>query len=158
MNKALSLGFYKTDVAARLPTYATPGSACFDFYCVIPPEEQCEYLHPGAQVELRTGLIPKIPEGYSLRIHPRSGLAFKHNISLVNCEGIIDEDYSDEIKIRLIRYDDVFDDTNEPFKIISGMRIAQGELVKNESVGIYQLTERPRNDGERIGGFGSSGF
>jgi len=154
----IDLEFYKLDIRAKLPTYATEGSACFDFYCLLPEGKDYEYLYEGQQLILGCGLIAKIPEGYSLRIHPRSGLAFKNNITLVNCEGIIDSDYADEIKFKIHRLEDCFSVLScEPIKINNLDRIAQGELVKNQQTFIKEIHERPQFTGNRTGGFGSSG-
>ena len=151
------LGFYKIDIRAKIPAYATPGAACFDFHCLLSEGTDFVYLFAGTNLILGCGLIPVIPEGYSLRIHPRSGLAFKNNITLVNCEGIIDNDYADEIKFNLIKFDDNFEQINEPLKICCGDRIAQGELVKNESTCLREIYERPSYKWNRKGGFGSTG-
>ncbi|CAB4142570.1 Dut dUTPase [uncultured Caudovirales phage] len=148
-----NLGFYKLSPEAKLPTYGTSGAACFDFYSF----SEDTYLYPGQKEIFNIGLIPVIPEGFSLRIHPRSGLAFKHSVTLVNAEGIIDEDYADEMKVALYMFEDVYDYNQEPVLIKKFDRIAQGELVKNEKVFIYEQFLRPGKIGNRDGGFGSTG-
>lgn len=151
------LQFYKIDIRAKLPRFATEESACFDFYCLLPEGLEFIYLHEGEQLVLGCGLIPIIPRGHSIRIHPRSGLAFNNNITLVNCEGIIDSDYADEIKFKLHRIVDDFDANIEPIKINNGDRIAQGELLENQPTLIKEIHDRPHFRGTRTGGFGSTG-
>lgn len=149
-----NLGFYKLVPQAKLPTYGTTKAACFDFYSC----DEDKYLFPGDSKIFNLGLIVEIPVGYSLRIHPRSGLAFNHNVTLVNAEGIIDYDYVDELKVKLFRLDDQYENNdNEPIIIKSGDRIAQGELVKNELVYIYESYERPKRKDTMAGGFRSTG-
>lgn len=151
-----NLGFYKLDPEAKLPTYGTAGSACFDFYARVLHDNGFEYLYEGETKIFHTGLIAQIPEGYSLRIHPRSGLAFNYDVSLINCEGIVDSDFCDEIKIKLVRHANPLSLVNEPIKIHDLDRIAQGELVKNETVLICEIADRPSST-SRSGGFGSTG-
>ena len=100
---------------------------------------------------VETGLIFDIPIGYSIRIHPRSGLAFKKGITLLNAEGIIDSDYTDELKILL------YNTSNIDFFVHQGDRIAQGELVKNLDYTIEECYTAPAKKTNRIGGFGSTG-
>jgi dUTP pyrophosphatase len=167
--KENELKFYKLYTDAILPTYATPGSACFDIYAHVKIDEfgsyRKAYVHTQKLTKIRTGLSAIIPEGYSLRIHPRSGLAFKSLTTLVNSEGIIDSDYTGEIQIGLYRFWDgslTAQDNEEPLVILHGDRIAQGELVKNLPVTISEasIAERDfhrQNSQRKDGGFGSTG-
>ncbi len=102
-------------------------------------------------IAISTGLILDIPVGYSVRIHPRSGLAYKKGITLLNAEGIIDSDYTDELKILL------YNTSNMDFIIQHGDRIAQGELVKNLDYVIEECYNAPVQKTDRVGGFGSTG-
>lgn len=100
-----------------------------------------------------TGIAVAIPEGYAGLVLPRSGLAVRHGISLVNAPGLIDSGYRGEIKIPLINHD-----REETFEVVVGMRIAQLVLVRAAEacfVGVELLEESA--DGRGEGGFGSSG-
>lgn len=140
------LKVYKLHETAILPKHATEQSACFDISAygnwVIPANHT---------IMVETGLIFDIPIGYSIRIHPRSGLAFKKGITLLNAEGIIDSDYTDELKILL------YNTSNIDFFVHQGDRIAQGELVKNLDYTIEECYTAPAKKTNRIGGFGSTG-
>jgi dUTP pyrophosphatase len=134
----------------KLPTYGTQSAACFDFYS---SNQDFTYsLQPGETFPLNTQLVPIIPVGYSLRLHARSGLAIKHGIVLANGEGIIDEDYRQNIIIALKNTSQV------PFVIEPFMRIAQGELVKDARAAIYEHIGDVSQVGDRIGGLGSTGL
>jgi dUTP pyrophosphatase len=109
------------------------------------------YLYSGDRVAVPTGLILDIPEGYSVRLHPRSGLALKNGISMANCEGIIDSDYVDELKVIIVN------NGGEPFVIKHGDRICQGELIKTLDYTIEQCYTKPVQKTDRNGGFGSTG-
>ena len=98
-----------------------------------------------------TGLVFDIPEGYSVRLHSRSGWAYKYGIILANCEGIIDSDYVEEIMVMLTNISD------EVVYIRHGDRTCQGELVKDERVEFDVVEERPVKKTNRDGGFGSTG-
>lgn len=169
------LEFYKLKKSALLPDFATKQSACFDFayhpgitdnaeadivkvynvnnQLVERPlgQEQKIIIMPGERALVPTGLIADIPEGYSIRIHPRSSMALKKGLTLVNCEGIIDSDYFNEIFITLHNISDV--------KVIiePGMRVAQGELIKNERYEIKETKKKPVQKTNRKGGLGSTG-
>lgn len=161
------LRIFKTNLAATIPSFATEQSACFDLCaCITGQKIQC-YTRMNEYVELDcidkieipaefralipTGLIFDIPDGHSVRIYPRSGLSFKKGLVTQNCEGIVDSDYVDECYI-LIKNDSLARIT-----ITHGMRIAQGELVKNHEYVIAESLEKPLKRTTRIGGFGSTG-
>jgi dUTP pyrophosphatase len=132
---------------ALLPEYQTNGAAGADIFALL---ESDVILDPGKTYLVPTGLFMEIPEGYEAQIRPRSGLALKHGITLLNSPGTIDSDYRGEIKIIVTNLGSV------PFIITSGMRIAQivfnkvytGQFIKTEV-----LTDTERKDG----GFGHSG-
>jgi dUTP pyrophosphatase len=92
-----------------------------------------------------------IPERFSVRIHPRSGLALKSGITLINCEGVIDSDYVEPTYITLLNLSDSI------VEIKDGDRVAQGELVRSETYEIEEMTDRPEPKSSRKGGFGSTG-
>lgn len=130
----------------RLPEYATPGSAGFDFKADTDEEI---ILHPMERIAVPTGLYMELPEGYELSVRPRSGMALKYGITVLNTPGTIDSDYRGEIRIILINL------SNDVFIIEPGMRIAQGVISKCEQAEwneVHKLNETKRN-----GGFGSTG-
>ena len=152
------LGIHKLDKRATMPKYGTDQAACFDLYANIPRTydealEEVEFvrLSPGERVLIPTGLVIDIPEGYSVRLHARSGWAYKYGIILANCEGIVDSDYVEEIMVMLTNISD------EVVYIRHGDRICQGELVKDERVVFDVVEERPVKKTNRDGGFGSTG-
>lgn len=107
-------------------------------------------LSPGERKLIPTGLIVELPEGFEAQIRPRSGLALKHGITVLNSPGTIDADYRGEIKVLLINLG------QEPFEIAHGERIAQMVVARHETVKwmvAEQLTETARG----AGGYGSSG-
>ncbi len=131
-----------------LPNYQTSLSAGVDIHAflddsiVLPIQER--RLIP-------TGIYVEIPAGYEIQIRPRSGLAFKHGITVLNSPGTIDADYRGEIKVLLINQG------QEPFTIQNGDRIAQMVLAKHEIISwedVTQLSHTERGDG----GYGSSGI
>lgn len=140
------LKVYKINPNAILPKHATEQAACFDISAC---GSHIVTAHHSAAIP--TGLILDIPKGYSVRIHPRSGLAYKKGITLTNAEGIIDSDYTDELKILL------YNTSNVDFIIHHGDRIAQGELVKNLDYTIEECYNPPVQKTDRVGGFGSTG-
>ena len=171
-----SLKFYKTNEEAQLPTFATDKSACFDLYANLINGEEVQYyqaiatkvlprrisfdinsnrsfiqLNDSERMLIPTGLIADIPEGFSVRLHSRSGLAFKQGVYLTNCEGIIDEDYVDPIFAMVTNI------SNVPVKIFGGDRICQGELVRCEKYTLNESDEPPTQKTDREGGFGSTG-
>ena len=143
----MNLKAYRLHETVVLPKFATKQSACFD---ISAHGDHTVLARHGAAIP--TGLILDIPEGYSVRIHARSGLAYKKGINLLNCEGIIDSDYTDELKILL------YNTSNINFHIKHGDRIAQGELVKSLDYTIEECYTTPSQKTDRVGGFGSTGI
>jgi dUTP pyrophosphatase len=141
------LKIYRISENAIFPKFATQQSACFDISAygdhVVPAKHS---------IAIPTGLILDIPEGYSVRVHPRSGLAYKKGITLLNAEGIIDSDYTDELKIIL------HNTSNIDFIIHHGDRIAQGELVRSLDYTLEECYTTPTQKTDRVGGFGSTGI
>ena len=128
-----------------LPSYATPGAAGMD---VVAAEDVD--LPPGHRHAVATGFRVAIPEGYEIQVRPRSGLAFKHGISVPNTPGTIDSDYRGELKILLINHG------AEPFAIRRGERIAQlvpAAVTLAEFDEVDDLDDTHRG----TGGFGSTG-
>ncbi len=131
-----------------LPAYATESSAGVDLYSFL---EQPVILQPLQRAMIPTGIFIELPVGYEAQIRPRSGLAAKHGLTVLNTPGTIDADYRGEIKIILVNL------SNEPFTINSGERIAQMIISSYEHVSwmqVNELNETNRGDG----GFGHTGI
>ena len=175
-SKKTSLKFYKLNEQAQLPVFSTEQSACFDMFANLILDETVKYYQPLSTKELPrrvsfdinsnrnfiqlnnmermlipTGLIADIPVGFSVRLHSRSGLAFKQGVYLANCEGIIDSDYVDPIFAMVTNI------SNVPTRIYNGDRICQGELVRCEKYTLNESDEAPTQKTDREGGFGSTG-
>jgi dUTP pyrophosphatase len=132
-----------------MPERAHPGDAGYDLRSV----ERVD-LAPGARVLVRTGISIAIPEGYAGLVLPRSGLAIRHGISLVNTPGLIDSGYRGEIQVPLINHD-----REENFLIGEGTRIAQLVLVRAAAAFFCEVEFlESAADGRGDSGFGSSGF
>jgi dUTP pyrophosphatase len=130
-----------------LPEYKTTGSAGFDLSACVHSEET---LAPGEIKLIPTGLTFEIPEGYELQIRPRSGLAAKNGISIVNTPGTIDSDYRGEVKIILVNL------SQTPFVINRGERIAQAVLNAAPQAQLIE-TEELSGTTRGTGGFGHTG-
>ncbi|HEX3032583.1 MAG TPA: dUTP diphosphatase [Bacillota bacterium] len=131
-----------------LPGYQTPGSAGMDLCAAV---EQPVVLQPGSIKLVPTGIRISLPEGVEAQIRPRSGLALKHGIGLVNSPGTVDADYRGEIGIIMINYG------SQSFTVNRGDRIAQmvlNRVVQGDLVQVEELDETAR----AAGGFGSTGL
>jgi dUTP pyrophosphatase len=130
-----------------LPAYATVDAAGFD---LCSASQEVIEIQPGQRVLVPTGLVMEIPRGYEGQVRPRSGLALKHGISLVNTPGTIDADYRGEVKIIMINLGD------QPFSVQYGDRIAQlviAPIIQVQLQEVDELTDSARGHG----GFGSTG-
>ena len=108
-------------------------------------------IAPADRVLVPTGLVFDIPEGYSVRLHPRSSISLKRGLTLTNGEGIIDSDYYHETFI-------MFTNTSaDEVRITHGERIAQGELIKTLDYSLEESIIIPEQKTNRVGGFGSTG-
>lgn len=132
-----------------LPDYQTLAAAGFDVRAAV-PEEIPITLSPGARDLIPTGLIFEIPHGYEAQVRPRSGLAVKHGVTVLNSPGTIDADYRGEVKVALINLG------TEPFVIEYGMRIAQIIIQPVVRVDFELIAEVSKTD-RGAGGFGSTG-
>ena len=132
--------------AARLPRRAHPGDAGLDLHAVEPAE-----LAPGERAKVATGIAIELPEDHAGWVVPRSGLADRHGIGVVNAPGLIDAGYRGELAVVLINHD-----RSETFSVSVGMRIAQ--LVVSR-VAVAEPLEVAELDGSArgSGGFGSTG-
>lgn len=163
------LKIFKTNHEVVLPTFGTEQAACFDLaFQAYGKHEYTGYnknnaafsrplstgkimLMSGDRIMVPTGLIFDIPEGYSVRIHPRSGLSFKQGLVLANLEAVIDSDYVHETFVLLTN------SSENGITINNGDRIAQAELVKQEKYTISETTNMPVQKTDRVGGLGSTG-
>lgn len=134
-------------VGLQLPAYATSRSAGMDLTAAL--EEALE-IGPGERALIPTGLSIALPDGFEAQIRPRSGLAIKHGLTVLNAPGTIDADYRGEIKVVLINHG------KEPFTIERGMRIAQMVVERYSSVE-WEIAEDLEDTERGKGGFGSTG-
>lgn len=165
----LTLKIYKTHPEIVLPAFGTQQAACFDL--AFQPHGKSQYtghnafnaaftralndgkivIMPRDRVMVPTGLIFDIPEGYSVRIHPRSGLSYKQGLVLANLEAVIDSDYVHETFVLLTNL-------GENHQVIKpGDRIAQAELVPQLKYSITETIIAPTQKTDRVGGLGSTG-
>ncbi|MDR0384651.1 MAG: dUTP diphosphatase [Prevotellaceae bacterium] len=131
-----------------LPQYATPYSAGMDLRANI---SEPQTVKPFERILVPTGLFIELPQGYEAQIRPRSGLAIKHGISLVNTPGTIDADYRGEIKIIMINL------SGNDFELVPGERIAQMVVSRFEQVK-WDETDSLSDSDRGEGGFGSTGI
>ena len=141
----MTVNFMKVDPAAVLPSYARPGDAGMDV-CAC---EQVTLL-PGERKLVKTGLVMELPRGTEAQMRPRSGLALKSGITLLNTPGTIDEGYRGEIGIILINLG------TEAFEVLPGMRIAQMVIAPVLRADIGEVSE-VSGTARGAGGFGSTG-
>ena len=130
-----------------LPEYQTPLSAGLDIRANL---DESVTLRPLERAMIPTGLFVELPEGCEMQIRPRSGLAAKHGITVLNSPGTIDADYRGEIKVILVNL------SNEPFTIESGERIAQMIVARYEQIEWLPVDELGATE-RGSGGFGSTG-
>lgn len=173
MSGIFSLGVYTFGHEHPLPEYATEHSACFDIrfrpsgssvkcwneYNVqsdtIIQEGKYLRIPAGSRALIPTGMIFDLRPGMSIRVHPRSGLALKQGLTLINAEGVIDADYREQLYIPL------YNTTRMAADLKVGDRIAQAELLI-EGISVYpirffRLPDNPEPISSRKGGFGSTG-
>ena len=131
-----------------LPAYATPGSAGMDVRAFLP--DGAVTLGPLERALIPTGLYMQLPHGYECQIRPRSGLAIKHGISLVNTPGTVDSDYRGEIGVILVNL------SNEPFTIVDGERVCQ-MVVTRYTRGDWEPTDSIDQTERGDGAFGHTG-
>lgn len=132
----------------EMPTYATPGSAGVDLRAHI--VEGAMTLDPMDRALIPTGLFLEIPLGLEAQVRPRSGLAIKHGITVLNTPGTIDSDYRGEVCVILINLG------KEPFKIYNGDRIAQMIIAEHKKVD-FKLSGDLSETDRGAGGFNSTG-
>ncbi|MCM2266620.1 MAG: dUTP diphosphatase [Elusimicrobiales bacterium] len=142
----LEIEIQKINPEAKLPAYAHHGDAGVDLYSVID-----HTLQPGARVLVPTGLKMAIPEGYEGQVRPKSGLALKHGISVLNTPGTVDAPYRGEVGVILVNLD-----PKTPYEIKKGEKVAQMVFAKVKHAEFRETAELAATTrGE--GGFGSTG-
>jgi dUTP pyrophosphatase len=136
-----------------LPTHASPGSAGFDLRAALGGVDGAAgevVLRPGERLLVPTGLVLEIPPGWEGQVRPRSGLALRHGVGIVNAPGTIDSDYRGEVGVILINLGEA------PFTLKRGDRIAQLVISRVETVE-WEEADSLGNSGRGDGGFGSTG-
>ena len=130
-----------------LPSYATEHSAGMDLRANL---DDALLLQPGHRALVKTGLFLELPEGTEAQVRPRSGLAFKHGITVLNAPGTIDADYRGEVGVILINHG------QEPFEVKDGERIAQLVIARYERVTFKEVADLAVSE-RGAGGFGHTG-
>jgi dUTP pyrophosphatase len=131
-----------------LPSYATSQSAGLDLYAAI---EEAIHIHAGQVAIIPTGIKIALPEGYEAQIRPRSGLAAKNGVTVLNTPGTIDADYRGEVKVILINL------SREDFIVTRGMRIAQMVINQFQTIKWDEVKTLEVDTERGEGGFGSTG-
>ena len=129
------------------PSYKTPGSSGMDIRANI---QTNIFIDPGKQIAVPTGIFVEIPENFEIQVRPRSGLAFKNGITVLNTPGTIDSDYRGEILVILINH------SSNRFEIKDGDRIAQLVVCQVEKIE-WQSISKPTLTERGLGGLGSTG-
>jgi dUTP pyrophosphatase len=142
----MTLQVRRLDDRAQLPTRAYPGDAGLDLYSL-----DDGVLGPGERASIRTGIAVEIPDGQAGLVVPRSGLAARHGIAIVNAPGLIDSGYRGEVRVLLLNTDRA-----ASFAFSSGERIAQLVLVRIETPEVVEVDALATSE-RGAGGFGSSG-
>jgi dUTP pyrophosphatase len=136
----------RLDPDLPLPSYAHPGDAGADLVTAVDVN-----LAPGERALVPTGVSVALPEGYVALVHPRSGLAARHGLSIVNSPGTVDAGYRGEIKVMLINHD-----LREPIELRRGDRVAQLVIQRVERALFTEVGELPASV-RGAGGYGSTG-
>ena len=133
-----------------LPRYETAGAAGMDLVAANPSDTPI-VLQPMQRALIPTGLVFQLETGFEAQVRPRSGLAFKHGVTVLNAPGTVDADYRGEVQVLLVNLG------AEPFTVTRGMRIAQmivAPVIQVEPLEVERVDETPR----AAGGFGSTGL
>lgn len=132
-----------------LPAYQSAHAAGLDLLAAV-PEDKPLTVRPGQRALVPTGLMIAIPPGHEAQVRPRSGLALKHGVTVLNSPGTVDADYRGEVSVLLINHGE------EPFTIRRGERIAQLVIAAMTQANLLVVTSLPSTD-RGSGGFGSTG-
>jgi len=143
----VSLTTFEHAVGLKLPTYETEQSAGMDLSAAL---EEAVVIEPGMRALIPTGIAIALPKGYEAQVRPRSGLALKHGVTVLNSPGTVDADYRGEIKVILANLG------QEPFTVERGMRIAQMVIAKHANIA-WTVVEALDETERGAGGFGSTG-
>lgn len=143
----MTVTFARLTPTAQIPSYAHPGDAGMDL-CA----DETRTLAPGERAAISTGLTLQLPPQTEAQVRPRSGMALKFGVTVLNTPGTIDEGYRGEIKVILINH------SQTPFDITPGMRIAQLVIASVLRVNITQAETLSADTARGTGGFGSSGY
>jgi dUTP pyrophosphatase len=146
-----TISFSRLDHGKDLPApeYATPGAAGMDLVAAVSANEPMK-ISPGGRAAVPTGLTFAIPQGFEGQVRPRSGLALKNGVTVLNAPGTIDSDYRGEVKVILVNT------SNEVFEIERGMRIAQIVFARVEQMKLQEVSSLDET-ARGSGGFGSTG-
>ena len=136
----------RLDPGVPLPSYAHPGDAGADLHTTVDAQ-----IEPGERALLPTGVAIALPDGYAAFVHPRSGLAAKYGVSIVNAPGTVDAGYRGEIKVSVVNLD-----PREPVLFRRGDRIAQLVVQRVERARFHEVETLP-GSARAGGGFGSTG-
>ena len=150
----MNINICKLHPAAIVPTYSTEGAACFDLYAatVNDYDRIGDVVYRGHPVIVDTGLAFDVPPGWMLKIHPRSGLKFKHGVEAFS--GVIDSDFRGSVRILLESADD--HEYTLPLRINPGDRVAQASMIQSPRVTFHVVEQLSITD-RGAGGFGSTG-
>lgn len=145
MTESVRVPVLRVDAALPLPAYARPDDAGLDLYAAEPVT-----LAPGARALVPTGIALAIPPGFAGFVLPRSGLALRHGVTLLNTPGLVDAGYRGEVKVLLVNHGDA------PVSLSRGDRVAQLVVQRVERVALAPVAELPEST-RGAGGFGSTG-
>ena len=146
MTEPVEILIQRLDPDLPLPSYAHPGDAGADLTSAVDIE-----LAPGQRALVPTGIAVALPEGYAAFVHPRSGLAVRAGVGIVNAPGTVDAGYRGEISVLLINHD-----TTEPVRLRRGDRIAQLVIQQFETASFVEVDDLP-DSARGAGGYGSTG-
>ena len=142
----VQISLLRLDPELPAPSYAHPGDAGADIHAAVEVT-----LQPGERALVPTGIALALPEGFVALVHPRSGLAARHGISIVNAPGTVDAGYRGEVKVCLVNTD-----TDEPVTVRRGDRIAQLVIQRFETAAFVEVVDLP-DSARGDGGYGSTG-
>ncbi|GGK85749.1 deoxyuridine 5'-triphosphate nucleotidohydrolase [Planomonospora parontospora subsp. parontospora] len=146
MTHQVEVLIHRLDAGLPLPSYAHPGDAGADLRAAQDVE-----LLPGERATVGTGVAIALPDGYAAFVHPRSGLAAEHGVTIVNAPGTVDAGYRGEIRVTLLNTD-----AKDAVRLRRGDRIAQLVVQKVERAAFYEVDRLP-GSARGAGGFGSTG-
>ena len=145
MTESVRVPVLRIDAALPVPAYARPDDAGLDLYAA-----EAVTLAPGARALVPTGIALAIPPGFAGFVLPRSGLALRHGVTLLNTPGLVDAGYRGEVKVLLVNHGDA------PVSLSRGDRVAQLVVQRVERVALAPVAELPES-ARGAGGFGSTG-